>query len=148
MVYKGVMLKKIFVLKKVGINEISVRDKNDGTFITLFLKKKNFFFNNVSFLNKIYFYLSKKYLDARFDNFSNFLHTFVFILKNSKFIFFKVKSLFFLNKILNVFFLKVGYFYFFKKFNFFFTVFNKKKVKSVKKNLKKKLKKQNSYLFF
>ncbi len=142
------MLKKVNISKRVNLVDFNIKKYNQINILFLFLKKKNFFFNNISSMNKIYFFLSKGVLDNKFDSFLNFFYILTFVLKNTKFVFFNIKNVNFLNKILNVLFLKDDYFYFFKKFNFFFTVFNKKKVKSIKKNLKKKLKKQNVYLFF
>lgn len=123
-----IMFFKTFFLIKFNLNLLNLKKINvvDNLHRIFFFF---FFLLNIYFKNNTNIYL-----------FFNIKHSFFF-----KFFlyFFKYIHTFFYNN-----FFKWNYFIFINKPNFFYIIFNKKKIRSIKKNKKKKLLKLNKSLFF
>lgn len=139
------MLKQAVLLKKKKFQcfNDAVAPKN---ILSTTLNKKNIFSVFSSEKQKVLCLPSKKKTERLGLSYLVFLKIFtkIFFFNFLRISVFKITNLL---KFLDVFAFS-RLIFFFKKFNFFFTVFSKKKIGSIKKNLKKKLKKTNKYLFF
>ena len=141
------MLKQLSLKKK--INLCFLDDKKNNFYIksSVFLKKKNIFTVNFLNNNAVLWSKSIKSLINVFKGIQVFFFITFSIIFETSFFIIKLKNLFFFKKLTEFFFLKKKVF-FFKNFNFFYINFCGKKIKSIKKNLKKKLLLKNSYFFF
>lgn len=142
------MLNKIKIIKKVNSSLDNKFKKKPAVTFVFLLKKSNFFFNTILNFTKVLNSFSKTLIQSAFKDVQRFFLFINFFFKNAIYLFFKVINLSLLNDIIPLFSFKKKTKFFFNKFNFFFINFNKKKIKSIKKNLKKKLKKKNNYFFF
>ncbi len=141
MLKKNIKLPKLDFKHKIVLKEVY-------SLKTLFvLKKNNFFLNILTNKNSNIFFKSKNSLDNSLIPHLNYLECLFFFLKNINFFIFKVLNLFFFRKIITLFVFKKSKIVF-KNFNFFFSIFSKKKIKSIKKNLKKNIKNKNNYFFY